>query len=184
MLRAPRLWRDVAFDCLGRFWFRHTLPTNNLETRTAIEPHHDVFIASAIGLSRRFELARVDPLLGRERPCLLQPASWRLQHVVGHHVARFNPAFSAVFIMSLYPKPSFFLGIVGRILNILKLQDINDVAAINFQQIGSNYRGRTTNLGASRHDDAGVISLRQRAAACHKPSDIAIRSNLKNIFRQ
>src|SRR6185503_3764678 len=40
LLRAPGFRRHVGLDYFRRLRFRHTLPTHDVESRTAVEPHH------------------------------------------------------------------------------------------------------------------------------------------------
>src|SRR5215217_7905582 len=48
LLCAAGLRRNVSLDRFRRLRLRHTLPANDLETRSTVESHHDVFITTAI----------------------------------------------------------------------------------------------------------------------------------------
>ena len=71
------------------------------------------------------------------------------QHVVGHDVARFNPALSILGIAGAHAIPALLFRVVGGIRHVDLIEDIDGVAAAYLQQIRRHDGRRTTNLSAA-----------------------------------
>jgi hypothetical protein len=65
----------------------------------------------------------------------------------------------------LHTQPSLFLGIIGGILHVLEIQDINRIASVYFEEIGRYNCRRTPDLGSTCNHYAGVALLCERLAA-------------------
>src|SRR5215208_3953993 len=132
LLGAAGFGSDVALDSLGGFWLRHTFPTNNVETRSTVESHHYVFVATAIG--RKPKIRARPELSSRLRRNILVLVGYLLrlfENVFGHDVTRLNPTFGTGLVARLNPQPSFFSCVVTRIRNVGRFEYVDRVAAIN-----------------------------------------------------
>src|SRR6185295_1175324 len=106
LLGAAGFWCHVAFDNFRRFWFWHSLPTDYLEARAAIQPHHDVFVAAAIRAESQIRTGtKLSRRLGRNAIVFIGKFSGGLKNIVRHYVPRLNPAFGAVLVMRLNAQP-------------------------------------------------------------------------------
>jgi len=68
-----------------------------------------------------------------ELPCLIEHALW-------HDVTRFNPALSLFFVARAHPKPTLFLAVITWVWNIDRVQNVNRIAATDFQEISRDNR--------------------------------------------
>ena len=70
--------------------------------------------------------------------------------------ASIQPSVVSV-VASLDAQPSFFSRVVTGIRNVGGLEYVDNVAAINLQQVGRDDRGRTANLRTARNDNSRAV---------------------------
>ena len=87
------------------------------------------------------------------------------ENLVGNDVARFDPTFGLQFVVGPHPVPTLLPGVVARVRNIHLIQNVDQVAAVYFKQVRRHDCRRAEYLRASRHHDAGVAFVGERAAS-------------------
>ena len=88
-----------------------------------------------------------------------------VEHLLRHDIARFDPAFRFLFIMGPNAIPAFLFGVVAGVRNVRRVENVDVVATINFQQVSRNYGSGTSNLCAMSNNHSRIAATGDRAAA-------------------